>query len=337
MSSFMNESNRKLMPLILKCVAAAALAALLILLPFGLSRSNQTLMTRIFIFAVYGMSYDILKGYTGFLSIGHALFFGGGMYITGILFKAMGATFQALALAVPAVVVFASICGYLMGRLSFRSAGLVATMITLALSEIVRNAAERWRAVTGGADGLTFMVPRELMDRVTLYFIALGFMVLMFFLLNKFVRSPVGRVLQSIRENEQRSIFLGYKTMNYKLIAMQVSGITAALAGVLSALSTRYVNTDNLGIATTMHPLLYTLLGGEGTLIGPVIGSFVVNLFQTSLLSLKSVSPIFEKWPIFFGSLYVVVVLFMPEGVTGIYHRVQVLIQSRRAARQRER
>jgi len=329
----MNDRIRKLLPLILKCAAGAALAALLIFLPFGMSRSDQAQMTRIFIFAVYGMSYDILKGYTGFLSIGHSLFFGGGMYITGILFKTLGASFPVLALAVFSAALFASACGYLMGRLSFRASGLVATMITLALGEIVRNIAERWRAVTGGSDGLTFMVPRELMDRVTLYFIALAFLILMFFILYKFVRSPVGRVLQAIRENERRAIFLGYKTLNYKLIAMQVSGITASLAGVLFALAMRFVNTDNLGIATTMQPLLFTLLGGEGTLIGPVIGSFVVNLFQSFLLSLKTVNPIFEKWPIFFGSLYVVVVLFMPEGVTGIYRRVQLLLLSRRTER----
>ena len=332
----MNDKVRKQLPLIFKCILGAALAALLISLPSNMSSSDQTLMTRIFIFAVYGMSYDILKGYTGFLSIGHSLFFGGGMYVTGILFKTLGATFPVLALAVVASALFASACGYLMGRLSFRSSGLVATMITLALGEIVRNIAERWRAVTGGSDGLPFTVPRELMNRTTLYFIALIFMVLMFFLLYKFVRSPVGCVLQSIRENEQRSIFLGYKTLNYKLIAMQVSGITAALAGVLFALSMRFVNTNNLGIATTMQPLLYTLLGGEGTLIGPVIGSFVVNLFQSFLLGLKSVNPIFEKWPIFFGSLYVVVVLFMPEGVTGIYKRVQMFVLTHRAQRQRE-
>ncbi len=251
------------------------------------------------------------------------------MYITGILFRQVGATYPVLLLAIVVSVVFASICGYLMGRLSFRSAGMVATMITLALGEIVRNAADRWRTVTGGTDGLNFTVPRALMDRITLYFIALGALVVIFILLYKFVRSPVGRVLQSIRENEQRSIFLGYDTMNYKLIAMQVSGITAALAGVLSALATRFINTDNLGIATTMQPLLYTLLGGEGTLIGPIIGAAVVNLFQSFLLGLKSVSPIFEKWPIFFGSLYVVVVLFMPEGVIGIYRRVRELIAKR--------
>lgn len=332
----MNDRNRKLLTLILKCIMGAALTLLLIYLPFGMSRSNQSLLIRIFIFAVYGMSYDILKGYTGFLSIGHALFFGGGMYITGIFFTMFGATYQALALAVLAAVLFASVCGYLMGRLSFRASGLVATMITLALGEIVRNMAERWRSVTGGSDGLNFKVPPALMDRVTLYFIALGFLVLMFFVLYKFVHSPVGRVLQSIRENEQRAIFLGYNTLNYKLIAMQVSGISAALAGVLFALSTRFVYTEYLGIGTTMQPLLYTLLGGEGTLIGPVIGSFVVNLFQSLLLRLKPVSPIFEKWPIFFGTLYVVVVLFMPEGVTGAYHRFQTLLLSRRIGRAKE-
>jgi len=325
--------GKNIFSLIMRCVAGAALAVLLIYLPFGMSRSNQSLMIRIFVYAVYGMSYDILKGYTGFLSIGHALFFGGGMYITGIFFTMFGATFPILALAMIAAALFASVCGYLMGRLSFRASGLVATMITLALGEIVRNMAERWRAVTGGSDGLNFKVPQALMDRVTLYFIALAFLALMFFLLYKFVRSPVGRVLQSIRENEQRSIFLGYNTMNYKLIAMQVSGITAALAGVLFALSTRFVYTEYLGIGTTMHPLLYTLLGGEGTLIGPVIGSLVVNLFQSFLLRLNTVHPIFEKWPIFFGSLYVVVVLLMPEGVTGVYRRCQALLLSRGAPR----
>ena len=139
----------------------------------------------------------------------------------------------------------------------------------------------------------------------------------MFVLLYKFVRSPTGRVLQGIRENEQRLIFLGYNTNRARTIGLIVSGVAAGLAGVMYGLLQRFVNTDVMAMQMTYNAMLYSLIGGTGTLYGSIIGSAVVILFQNLLLDLRSVSFIFERWLLFFGALYIVVIMYMPYGIVG--------------------
>lgn len=297
------------------------LLVILSVIPFFSSLSIINLFTRIFILAVYGMSYDILRGYTGFINLGHAMFFGSGAYIVGILFTNFGANIPVFLLAIIVTVVFSSICAFLMGKISLRGGGnvLTATMITMALGEIVRNSAERWRSVTNGADGLTFRVPDILRDRLMFYYFALLFLIVMAIVLRKFIMSPTGRVLLAIRENEQRAQFLGYNVEKYKLISLQVAGIAGGLAGIMFGIFNRFANTDLLSIQQTLNALLYTLVGGTGTLYGGIVGSAVVNVVQNILLTLRSVHPIFERWLIFFGSMYVLVVLFMPQGFVGLW------------------
>jgi len=296
-------------------------ALILALAPQFSSLSTVNLLTRIFILAVYGMSYDILRGYTGFINLGHALFFGSGAYIAGILLSNLGNTLGVVLLATVVTVVFSSLCAYLMGKISLRGKGgvLTATMITMALGEIVRNVAERWRNVTNGADGLTFRIPDLFRDRVMFYYLAFIFLILMALVLKRFINSPTGKVLLAIRENEQRAQFLGYNVERYKLIALQVAGITGGLSGIMFGLFNRFANTDLLNIQQTLNALLYTLVGGTGTLYGAIVGSAVVNVIQNVLLSLRSVHPIFERWLIFFGAMYVLVVLFMPQGILGMW------------------
>lgn len=302
-------------------VPLIVLMAVLLIVPLFSSLSTINLFTRIFILAVYGMSYDILRGYTGFINLGHAMFFGSGAYIVGILFTNFGVNIPVFLLAIIVTIVYSSLCAYLMGKISLRGGGnvLTATMITMALGEIVRNGAERWRSVTNGSDGLTFRVPDILRDRFIFYYFSLVFLIVMAIVLRKFIMSPTGRVLLAIRENEQRAEFLGYKVEKYKLISLQVAGIAGGLAGIMFGIFNRFANTDLLSIQQTLNALLYTLVGGTGTLYGAIVGSAVVNVVQTVLLTLRSVHPIFERWLIFFGAMYVVVVLFMPQGFVGLW------------------
>ncbi len=300
------------------------LAIVLIAVPHVGQLTTVTLLSRIFILAVYGMSYDILRGYTGFINLGHALFFGGGAYIAGILFTKLGATTPVLLLAVAVTILYCSLSAFLMGKIVLRGSGVIAAaMITLALGEILRNTAERWRSVTMGADGLPFKIPDIFRDRVLFYYLALLFLITMLLVLRQFILSPTGSVLMAIRENEQRAEFLGYAPGKYKLIALQVSGIAAGLSGVMFGLLNRFANTDLLSVQQTLNALLITLVGGTGTLYGAILGSGVVNLVQTSLLNLRSVHPIFERWLLFFGAMYVVVVLFMPSGFVGLWNQYQ--------------
>ena len=143
------------------------------------------------------------------------------------------------------------------------------------------------------------------------------FMIIMYIILRKFVNSPTGRVLQGVRENEQRAIFLGFNTNRARTIALIVAGVSAGLAGVMYGLLTRFINTDGMAMQMTYNAMLYSLLGGTGTLFGAIIGSSVVIVFQNVLLDLRGVLPIFERWLLFFGLLYIVVIMFMPTGIVG--------------------
>lgn len=302
-------------------IALIVLFIILLIVPKFSSYTSLNLFTRIYILSVYAMSYDILRGYTGFINLGHAAFFGGGAYIGGILFKQLQPTFPVFLLAIIVTVIYSSLGAYLMGKISLRKGGsvLTATMITLALGEIVRNTAEKWRSVTNGADGLTFEIPGFFQNRFAYYYVALIFLVVMAIALRKFIMSPAGRVLLAIRENEQRAEFLGYNVEKYKLISLQVAAIAGGLAGIMFGIFNRFANTELLSTNQTINALLYTLVGGTGTLYGGIVGSTVVNLFQNFLLNLRHIHPIFERWLIFSGALYVVVVLFMPKGIVGLW------------------
>lgn len=294
-----------------------------------------TLMSRIYILAIFGMSYDILRGYTGIINLGHALFFGSGTYIAGILFARVGPTLDVLLLAVVLTMLFSAIIAYIMGQFAFRGTGftgvIACAMITLAFGEIIRHTAETLREYTQGADGLTFRIPPIFQDRIMMYYYALLFLIVMTLVLRRFVSSPTGRVLQAIRDNEQRARFLGYDTKKYKLIALVVAGMASAAAGIMFALLTRFANTEILSVQNTLNALLYTIVGGTGTLYGSIVGTAFVQLAQNYLLELRGVHEIFSRWLLFFGAIYVLVVLYMPRGFVGAFFQIQEKWQSRKS------
>lgn len=298
-------------------------------MPDGLIGYTQmTMISRIMIFAVYAMAYDILRGYTGFIHLGFALFIGGGAYFVGILLVQVANSLPMLLLAVVGTILYASFWALLVGRIAASGGSLLATaMITMAFGEIMRNVMERWRTVTNGADGLNYKVPAPFNDRVFMYYFCLVFMVVMLFVLLRFIHSPTGRVLQGIRENEQRAVFLGYNTNQGRTIALLVAGIAAGLSGVVYGLLNRFVNTDLLNMQMTYNAMLYSLIGGTGTLYGAIVGSAVVIYFQNILLNMRSVHPIFERWLLFFGALYIVVIMFMPQGIVGY---INILTEKRK-------
>jgi len=292
----------------------------ILFVPGNMTTANVTMISRIMIFAVYAMAYDILRGYIGVIHLGFALFIGGGAYFIGILFTQFGVSLQMLLLAVLAVSIYSSIWALIVGQITGKSGLLATAMITMAFAEIMRTMMERWRTVTNGADGLTFRVPAPFDDRTFMFYACFAFMLIMAFILYKFTTSPTGRVWQAVRENEHRAIFLGYNTNRARTIALLVAGIAGGLSGVMFALLNRFVNTDLLGMQMTYNAMLYSLLGGAGTLFGAIVGSTVVILFQNLLLDLRSVHFIFERWLLFFGALYIVVVLFMPQGIMGFVY-----------------
>lgn len=292
--------------------------AILVLLPFvNDSRTLIILLTQIFIFGILAMSYDILLGYTGIVSFGHAMFFGIGAYTTAVMLKQMEPTLATFFLSIVVGMLLAGFISFLVGLLTLRLKSHFFAMLTLSFSGLFLVVAEKWRSVTYGNDGFTFRAPEMFRDRMTFYFIVLACLVVIFIALNRFVHSPTGRILIAVRENEQRTKSLGYNTLYYKVIASVVAGTVASLAGSLYAVSLRFVNTSVMTMDITLDALLMTIIGGVGTLVGPLLGSAVIEYAQHALSGLARDYPIFERWIIFFGILYILAVIFFPKGMIG--------------------
>lgn len=281
------------------------------------SRSFLIVMTQICIFAIFAMSYDILLGYTGIVSFGHCMFFGAGAYASGIMLERLGPSVGTLIMSVLAGMVLSALLSYIVGMLSLRLKSHFYAMLTLAFSGLLLVLAEKWRSLTNGNDGFTFPIPAAMKDRTVLYFTALAVMAAVFLLLRRFTQSPVGRVLQAIRENEQRAESLGYAIVHYKVMATVVAGMAASLSGSLYVLTLRFVNTMVFGMDMTLNALLMTIIGGAGTLYGAIIGASLIEWAHHGLSALAKFHPIFERWIIFFGLLYILVVLLFPSGIVG--------------------
>ncbi|WP_456272338.1 branched-chain amino acid ABC transporter permease [Bacillus sp. AK031] len=294
------------------------IASLLAVLPFMVTgRSLLFLMMQIFILGIFAMSYDLLLGYTGIVSFGHTMFFGIGAYSAAVMFDRQEPTMLTLFAGVLIAVAVAGVVSFIVGVLTLRLKSHFYAMLTLALAGLFLVAAEKWRSVTGGADGFTFSVPDIFKDRTTLYLTCLVVMVLVFFGLKRFTESPLGRVLLAIRENEGRTESLGYNVLHYKVIVSVVSGVVASLAGILYMLSLRFVDTSVFATDVTLDALLMTIIGGVGTLVGPIIGAALVEFAHHWLSDLSDVHWIFERWIILFGTVYILAVIFFPKGIAG--------------------
>lgn len=301
-------------------VLFALMIVVLLVIPlfFQHSNSNLIVIAKIAIFAIFAMSYDILLGFTGIVSFGHVMYFGLGAYSVSIFLKKFDPTWISLFEGLIVGIVLALTVSLMLGALTMRLKSHFFAMLTLAVAELFAVFGNKWRSVTNGADGFSFRVPEFLRDRFTFAYIAIIAMILVYFALRQFTYSPVGRILQGIRENEQRMEALGYKIIVYKIISSLVAGFFAAFAGVLFALLMRYVNVSSvLGVDLTLNALLMTIVGGVGTLIGAILGSGIIEIVSQLLEKLSSTHPIFERWMLFFGLAYILIVLFFQNGIVG--------------------
>lgn len=309
------------------------ITAFLVLLPFIYeSRNLFILLTQVFIFAIFAMSYDLLLGYTGIVSFGHSMFFGIGAYSVGIILKRFEPTLTTFIFAIIVTVCITALVSLLVGLLTLRLKSHFYAMLTLSLSGLFLVVAEKWRTLTYGNDGFTFRVPEQFIDRTNFYLLCLGAMAVVFFLLRRFTSSPLGKVLQAVRENEQRTESLGFQVLHYKIAASVVSGVLAGLAGILYAISLRFVNTNVFSMDITLDALLMTIIGGVGTLVGAIIGSGVIEFAHNWLTELAKEYWIFERWIIFFGMIYILAVLFFPKGIVGTLHSLKEKRDSRHRA-----
>ncbi|MGM8216757.1 branched-chain amino acid ABC transporter permease [Bacillaceae bacterium W0354] len=280
------------------------------------------LMMQVFIFGIFAMSYDLLLGYTGIVSFGHAMFFGAGAYSIGITIDQLEPSFMSVFIGILVAAIVGGFIAFIAGILTLRLKSHYYAMLTLALANLFLFIAERWRSVTKGNDGFTFKLPEfpgplQEHRNLIIYMFCLVSMVLIFFGLRRLTQSPLGKILVAIRENDQRVESLGYRVMPYKVIISVISGVVASFAGVLYAISLRFVDTSVFAIDVTLDALLMTIIGGVGTLVGPIIGAGIIEFAHHYLSELSGVHWIFQRWIILFGIVYILAVIFFPNGIVG--------------------
>ena len=270
-------------------------------------------MMKIFCFAILAASLNLLLGFAGLLSFGHAAFFGTGAYITAHVMKEWGLTPE---LGLLCGVLCATVLGYIFGSLAIRRQGIYFAMITLALAQVVYFIATQV-PFTNGEDGIQG-VPRgmflgliDLSKSTNMYYFSLFVFVLAFFIIKRIVSSPFGQVMKAIRENEPRAISLGYDVNRYKLVAFTLSAGLAGLGGGLKSLVLQLASLSDVFWHTSGEAVLMTILGGIGTLWGPIIGAAIVVNLQNYLANLGGWSTIIT------GAIFVVCVLAFRRGVVG--------------------
>jgi len=283
----------------------------------GQSKFIQGLSIEIFILALYALSYDLIFGFTGLLSFGHSMFFAVGAYLTGILLKSfglsLGATFFWILIA-------GMIQALLFGMVLPRVKGITFALVTLGMASVfhVLVLSTELGDYTGSDVGLQGVVVPDFIspanERLRLYFITLAILALVFMLYKRFVDSPTGRVCTAIRENEGRAQMLGYNTFYFKLAALMLSSLTAALAGMLHTIYQPIVSPNVAGLGYTVNALLIILIGGVGTLNGALIGAIVFRLLDYGLRRYIGESASFIN-----GAVYVLIVLFLPYGIVGTW------------------
>ncbi len=301
-----------------------AILAAVVLLPVV---TRHAIATEIWIFAIFGLGLNLLLGYTGLLSFGQATFFGSAAYVGGWLLKHHGTN---LGLVLVVGVLVGALSAALVGYLCVQRSGLYFIMLTFALNQMFYFTAYQWTSVTGGEDGMPG-VPRPpvagiaLDDPLVFYVFVTAFFLLSLAAMKRIVESPLGKILQAIRENEVRAGAVGYDTARFKLLAFVIGGAFAGLAGVLYAMLFGIVPLEAIGFVFSGNVVFATLIGGSGSLYGPVIGAFVFIWLS------ESVSVMWQRWPLLLGVAFVIVVLFFRGGVVEAWDRFVVRRRPRAA------
>ena len=303
-------------------LVVAALAAVAIVVP-NTGSFIILLVTRALAFSILVMSLDILLGYTGLASLGQAAYLGVGAYATAILATkyhiGLGWDFW---LVVLIGILLGAALAALFGLLAIRASGVYFLMITLALGQCVWGLAYRWNSLTGGDNGINVRErPKfggiDLANEMTFFFLVFAVFCVALMLMYTLVRSPFGRSLAGIRERELRMQILGYNTWLHKYIAFIIAGGFGGLSGVLWAHTAGIVSPVNVELPTSVDALLMAVLGGSGTLVGGVIGTFIVFGLREFL------STLVPWWQYVLGIVYVATILYLPTGLMGIPERLR--------------
>jgi len=296
--------------------------ALLAVAPLVLPEFWRRFLTEILIWGLLAMSSDILIGYTGIVSFGHSAFFGLGMYGAAAALITMRP--PSLWLALPYGLVAAAAVAAFVAYFSTRLRDIYFAITTLIFSQIFYVVIFTWTEVTGGENGLTFSRPPLAIPGLfsvpftstTLHWFVLAVVVISYLILRRITQSPFGMVLQSIRENEARTRAVGYPTERYKIVAVMLSGLFAGLAGVLYAIQNRFAAPDFVFFLVSGEVVIFNVIGGIGTLVGPIVGAAFFLLLRETLSRFFT-----EFYLIPVGVIFIAMVIFMPQGLLGFARR----------------
>lgn len=289
----------------------------ILLVPSFISEYYTRLAVEALILAVFAMSLDIIMGYAGIASFGHAAYFGAGGYALAVILVHLT---QSIWLALLASALVSGVLALLVGVLSIRAKGIYFAILTLAFAEVLYRIVFH-TPFLGGSDGIVGLPMPDLnfgLFKVSMkntfhfYVVATAFAYLSYLVCRRIVKSPFGHVLMGVRENEDRIPFIGFNVKRYKITAFVISGIFAGLSGGMYSLFKSFADTEQLHFLLSGKVIIMTLLGGLGTLIGPMVGAVFLTIFETIL------SSYFESYHIITGALFILVVIFFRKGLIGL-------------------
>ncbi|MCJ8322388.1 MAG: branched-chain amino acid ABC transporter permease [Rhizobiales bacterium] len=282
------------------------------------------LATKMTIWALFALGFDLLLGFTGYLSFGHAIFFGMSAYTTGLMFKHFSA--EIIPAMIIAVIV-GTLASVAVGYLTMKRSGIYFSILTLAFGEMLHSSAlSTFGWFTGGENGLTLPDLRPVlfgirMDGLTMYFVTAFFLIVGYYIAMRISKSPFGLILRAIKSNSQRLEYTGIDVQKYKLGAFVLSAVYASVAGSLMVVYEPYVGTEYLHWSTSGELVIMSVMGGLGTLIGPIIGAWFMLYFE-NVLSV----PLGEEWLLVLGLIFMAVVIFLPggfvDGVKKLYNKL---------------
>jgi branched-chain amino acid transport system permease protein len=305
-------------------IAFCLVMAALIAAPLVLSEFWRRLLTEILIWGLLAMSSDLLIGYTGMVSFGHSAFFGLGMY--GAAGALLVVNPPNLWLAILAGLVGAAGAALFVAYFSTRLRDIYFAITTLIFSQIFYVIIFTWTSVTGGENGLIFTRPHLAIPflynarftSTTMHWFVLAIVAASYLILRRVTQSPFGMVLQSIRENEPRTRAIGYRVERFKMVAVMLSGLFAGLAGALYAIQNEFAAPDFVYFLTSGETVIYNVMGGIGTLVGPIVGAGFFHLMRELLSRLFG-----DQFPylIPLGIIFIAMIIFLPQGIMGFARR----------------
>ena len=305
-------------------IVILVLLAIALVIPLFGDTFYTKFATRIAIFGMAALAVDILLGYTGLVSLGHAAFFGIGAYATGML---VNAGIDSAFLVLPVAIIAATLGAFVIGALSLRTTGLYFIMITLAFAQMLYYVAQSLRAY-GGTDGFavngrpTFAGLIDPNDEVAFYYVCLGLLVIVMFLCARFLRAEFGVVLRGGRDNAVRIEAVGFPAYRYRLVAFGISGGLAGLAGALMATLNQYVAPPGMmNWEISGELLVMVIFGAAGTLLGPIVGAAVYLFFAEILADPNIFGSMADHWMIIFGPILLLRVLLIKDGLYALLQK----------------